>query len=103
MWFVPGSHRRPMRPHRSAGRGGGALECDASEAEGTPVPLAAGSCTLHHGGTLHYSRGNSASARRRALILNFRPRAMIEAERTRGFDHGKDAPGRENRNPLTRA
>ena len=103
MWFVPGSHRRPMRPHRSAGRGGGALECDASEAEGTPVPLAAGSCTLHHGGTLHYSRGNSARARRRALILNFRPRAMIEAERARGFDHGKDAPGRENRNPLTRA
>ena len=21
---------------------------------------------------------------------------------SRGFDHGKDAPGRENRNPLTR-
>jgi len=27
---------------------------------------------------------------------------MVEVERTRGFDHGKDAPGRENRNPLTR-
>lgn len=102
LWFVPGSHRQAMRPHRPAGRGGGALECDASEAEGTPVPLAAGSCTFHHGGTLHYSRGNSTTARRRALIVNFRPRAMVELERARGFDHGKDAPGRENRNPLTR-
>jgi ectoine hydroxylase-related dioxygenase (phytanoyl-CoA dioxygenase family) len=28
--------------------------------------------------------------------------ATVELERARGFDHGKDAPGRENRNPLTR-
>jgi phytanoyl-CoA hydroxylase len=102
LWFVPGSHRRPVRPHRSAGRGGGALECDASESEGQPVPLGAGSCTFHHGGTLHYSRGNATSERRRALIVNFRPRAMVDLERERGFDHGKDAPGRENRNSLTR-
>jgi phytanoyl-CoA hydroxylase len=102
MWFVPGSHRRPMRPHRAAGRGGGALECDGSEDEGTPVPLRAGSCTFHAGGTMHYSRGNSSDGHRRALIVNFRPRAMVELERARGFDHGKDAPGRANRNPLTR-
>jgi hypothetical protein len=102
LWFVPGSHRRPMRPHRPAGMGGGALECDGVEAEGAPVPIAAGSCTFHHGATMHYSRGNSTSRRRRALIVNFRPRAMVELERARGFDHGKDAPGRANRNPLTR-
>jgi hypothetical protein len=102
MWFVPGSHRLPMRAHRPAGTGGGALECDGSEAEGVPVPLAAGSCTFHHGGTIHYSRGNSTAGHRRALIVNFRPRAMVELERARGFDHGKDAPGRENRNSLTR-
>jgi phytanoyl-CoA hydroxylase len=101
LWFVPGSHRRPMRPHRP-GKGGGALECDGDEAEGVPVPIGAGSCTLHHGGTMHYSRGNSTSRRRRALIVNFRPHAMVELERARGFDHGKDAPGRQNRNPLTR-
>jgi hypothetical protein len=102
LWFVPGSHRVPMRPHRPAGRGGGALECDGSESEGVAIALAAGSCTLHHGGTMHYSRGNCTSLRRRALIVNFRPQAMVELERARGFDHGKDAPGRENRNPLTR-
>ena len=103
VWFVPGSHLLPMRPHRPAGRGGGALECDGSESEGVAVPLAAGSCTFHHGGTMHYSRGNSTASHRRALIVNFRPQAMVDLERARGFDHGKDAPGRENRNPLTRS
>ena len=102
LWFVPGSQREPMRPHRPAGKGGGALECDASESEGGAVPLGAGSCTFHAGATLHYARGNTGAGHRRALIVNFRPRAMIELERARGFDHGKDAPGRENRNPLTR-
>jgi len=101
LWFVPGSHRLSLRAHRPSG-GGGALECDATEAEGVAVPLRPGSCTFHAGGTLHYSRGNSTDGHRRALIVNFRPRAMVELERARGFDHGKDAPGRENRNPLTR-
>jgi len=89
MWFVPGSHRLPPRQHRSAGSGGGALVCDASEDEGVPVPLAPGSCTFHHGGTLHYSRGNTTSRHRRAMIVNFRPLAMIALERARGFDHGR--------------
>ena len=101
MWFVPGSHELPMRPHRPAGPGG-ALACDASESDGVAAPLAAGACTFHAGATLHYSRGNSTGTRRRALIINFRPQAMVEYERARGFDHGKDGPGRENRNPLTR-
>ena len=102
LWFVPGSHRLPMRPHRSAGRGGGALECDGAESEGVAVPLPPGSCTFHHGGTMHYSRGNTTTRRRRALIVNFRPQAMIDLERAHGFDHGKDEPGRANRNPRTR-
>lgn len=54
------------------------------------------------GGMLHYSHGNTTAGHRRALIVNFRPRAMIEYERSRGFDHGKSAPGRENRNARTR-
>jgi hypothetical protein len=49
-----------------------------------------------------YERALAVARERRALIVNFRPRAMVELERARGFDHGKDAPGRENRNPLTR-
>ena len=91
MWFVPGSHRRPMRPHRSAGRGGGALECDASEAEGTPVPLAAGSCTFHAGGRCT-TAGQLTGAPPAGARPELRPRAMVELERARGFDHGKDAP-----------
>jgi len=87
MWYVPGSHLQPMRTHRPAGKGGGALECDAEEAEGVAVELNAGDCVLHQGGTLHYSRGNSTARRRRAFITNFRPQAMIDYERAQGYDH----------------
>jgi phytanoyl-CoA hydroxylase len=89
MWFVPGSHRAPLREHWRAGEGSGALECRASEDEATVVPLSPGSCTFHHGGTIHYSRGNTTGTRRRAFIVNCRPEAMIRYERERGFDHGR--------------
>jgi phytanoyl-CoA hydroxylase len=101
MWFVPGSHREELRPHRSAAPGG-ALQCDPPESGAVAVPLAPGSCTFHAGGTLHFSRGNTTAGHRRALIVNFRPQAMVEYERSRGFDHGKSRPGRENRNVETR-
>ena len=52
------------------------------------APIEAGGCTLHHGRTLHYSRGNNTSSTRRGFILNFRPKAMVKEERERGFDHG---------------
>ncbi|KAA2239244.1 phytanoyl-CoA dioxygenase family protein [Chitinophaga agrisoli] len=87
MWYVPGSHRQPVRTHRPAGAGGGALMCDADEQEGVAVEIKAGSCIWHHGGTLHYSRGNSTVMRRRAYITNFRPAAMVQFEREQGFDH----------------
>ncbi|GAB4045995.1 phytanoyl-CoA dioxygenase family protein [Spirosoma litoris] len=89
MWFVPGSNLKEVRPHRFAGQNGGALMCDATEDEGIPVELPAGSCTFHGGRTLHYSRGNSTSDKRRAFIINFRPKEMIELERANGFDHGR--------------
>jgi ectoine hydroxylase-related dioxygenase (phytanoyl-CoA dioxygenase family) len=90
MWFVPTSHKKPLRPHQPAAKGGGALECEASENEGVAIKLKPGSCTFHHGQTLHYSRGNSTANRRRAFITNFRPKKMIELERSRGFDHTGD-------------
>lgn len=99
MWFVPGSNLEPVRPHRFAAGEGGALTCDASEAEGLPVELKAGSCTFHHGRTLHYSRGNATDSQRRAFIVNFRPAEMIRIERELGFDHGKNqASKRELKN-----
>ncbi|XOV91593.1 MAG: phytanoyl-CoA dioxygenase family protein [Bacteroidota bacterium] len=87
MWYISGSHKLPMRKHHPAGKGGGALECEANESEGIAVPLQPGDCVLHHGGTAHYSRGNSTSLRRRAFITNFRPEAMVELERAQGMDH----------------
>lgn len=86
MWFVPGSNHLPLRAHVQTGKGG-ALQCEASENEAVAVELQPGSCTFHHGRTLHYSRGNSTGGHRRAFILNFRPATMIAFERARGFDH----------------
>lgn len=37
----------------------------------------AGSCTFHHGNTLHYTRGNSTDTQRRAFIINCRPIVSI--------------------------
>lgn len=87
MWYVPGSHKLPVRKHTPAGKGGGALQCHAEESEGIAVEIEAGDCIFHHGGTLHYSRGNSTDLRRRAFITNFRPQAMIDYERAQGYDH----------------
>lgn len=64
--------------------------CDASEDEAVAVEIKPGSCVFHHGGTLHYSRGNPTDKRRRAFITNFRPESMIRYEREKGFDHTGD-------------
>ena len=98
MWYVPGSHRQPVRPHRPAGTGGGALVCEADESEGIAVPLRPGSAVIHAGATLHYARGNSTDGHRRAFILNFRPAEMIALEREQGMDHGLTVNERMVRN-----
>jgi ectoine hydroxylase-related dioxygenase (phytanoyl-CoA dioxygenase family) len=100
MWYVTGSHTGPIRPHRPTGRGA-ALRCDCSEDEpgATPVPIPSGHGIAHAGGTLHYSRGNTATNRhRRAYILNYRPAAMIALEREKGMDHGLSNNERKIRN-----
>ena len=100
MWYVPGSHLQALRPHRFAGKAGGALQCDASESEGIAIEIPPGACVLHDGKTLHYSRGNATDHQRRAFIVNFRPGAMIQLEREQGFDHGRsgNAADRQVRN-----
>ena len=99
MWYIPEAHRKPLRRHREAGGGGGALQCEASETEGIPVACRAGSSIWHHGMTPHYSRGNSTATKRRAFIINFRPENMIRYERRRGFDHGRTNNNRTIKNP----
>ena len=86
MWYTPKSHLEPLLPHVQTGNKG-ALKCEGNEENSVFVPLEPGSCVFHQGGTLHYSRGNSTDANRRAFITNFRPKAMIELERQKGVDH----------------
>jgi ectoine hydroxylase-related dioxygenase (phytanoyl-CoA dioxygenase family) len=86
MWYTPKSHKLPLREHHQP-LGKGSLQCIGSEEESKAVPLKPGSCAIHHGHTLHYSRGNSTSGHRRAFILNFRPEKMVELEREQGMDH----------------
>lgn len=92
MWFIPTKYEEEtIRKHQQI-RNGGALQCNGAEAEAIAAEIQAGSCTFHHGRTLHYARGNSTDRRRRAFITNFRPKKMIDFERAQGFDHlGKRA------------
>lgn len=86
MWYTPGSHKLNLREHYQID-GKGALQCTGFEEGSKPVPINSGSCVIHHGHTLHYSRGNSTGGHRRAFILNFRPKKMVDIEREQGFDH----------------
>eukprot|EP01065_Artemidia_motanka_P046405 TRINITY_DN7025_c0_g1_i1.p1 TRINITY_DN7025_c0_g1~~TRINITY_DN7025_c0_g1_i1.p1 ORF type:complete len:235 (+),score=70.27 TRINITY_DN7025_c0_g1_i1:228-932(+) len=92
MWHVHGSHARPLAVHRPAKPGSHVLvAADPSfgEAEATPCPLKAGDVVMHHGRTVHYTRGNTTDTRRRAYITNFRPRKMVQWERSQGQSHGR--------------
>ncbi len=86
MWYTPRSHLLPILPHEQTGNKG-ALKCEGNEENSVFIELQPGSCVFHQGGTLHYSRGNSTDDNRRALITNFRPKAMIVLERAQGVDH----------------
>ncbi|MGW7368371.1 phytanoyl-CoA dioxygenase family protein [Streptomyces sp. NPDC054841] len=99
MWYVKGSHKEPLRPHRPTSDGKN-IECDCSEDEpgATAVPLSPGHSVAHAGGTLHYSRGNTTDGVRRAYILNYRPAEMIRLEREQGMDHGLEDNKRMVRN-----
>ena len=99
MWYIRGSHKEPLRPHRPTSDGKN-IECDCSEDEpgATAVPLSPGEAVAHAGQTLHYSRGNTTDGTRRAYILNYRPAEMIRLEREQGADHGLEKNERKVRN-----
>jgi len=86
MWYTPKSHLSLLLPHTQTGNKG-ALQCEGSEEKSVFIELQPGSCVFHQGGTLHYSRGNSTENNRRAMITNFRPKVMIDFERSKGVDH----------------
>jgi phytanoyl-CoA hydroxylase len=77
LWFVPSSHRGPLRDHTIVDDASGLSSCLCCEDEAIPVPLKAGSCTFHLGRTIHYSRGNDTSRPRCAIVITFRPQSEI--------------------------
>ncbi|MDL5513356.1 phytanoyl-CoA dioxygenase family protein [Arenibacter sp. M-2] len=86
MWFIPKTTGIPILPHKNLPNGG-ALYCETDSSQALSIPLNPGGCTFHDGFTLHFSQGNTTETQRRALILNFRPKKMIEFEREQGVDH----------------
>ena len=85
MWFIP-REKFELEPHLAA-IPGAALSCDLTTENAVCVPLESGGATFHDGFTPHFSKGNTTTSHRRALILNFRPKAMIAFERSKGIDH----------------
>jgi len=85
MWFIP-RKKFEIEPHRASILGG-ALSCETSKENAVCVPLESGGATFHDGFTPHFSEGNKTESNRRALILNFRPKSMIDLERSMGIDH----------------
>jgi phytanoyl-CoA hydroxylase len=85
----------PLRPHRPAGRGGGALECGDGRppdlSRMTACPLRAGSVTVHSHLTPHYAKGNGTDVARYGYVVQTRPAASVREARMRGFDHGRTA------------
>ncbi|MBC8767310.1 phytanoyl-CoA dioxygenase family protein [Arenibacter sp. BSSL-BM3] len=86
MWFIPKTVGNPILPHKNMPNGG-ALFCETDTSQAESIPLLPGGCTFHDGHTLHFSQGNTTDTQRRALILNFRPKKMIDYEREQGVDH----------------
>ena len=85
MWFIP-REKFEVEPHHAA-IPGAALSCELTTKNAVCVPLDPGGATFHDGYTPHFSKGNTTKFHRRALILNFRPKAMIDQERSKGIDH----------------
>jgi ectoine hydroxylase-related dioxygenase (phytanoyl-CoA dioxygenase family) len=75
LWFVPGSHRGDVLPHRHVGDDPAVHllelvnEIDTSAA--VPVPLRAGAMSFHHPRLLHSSRPNTSDRPRRAWANEF--------------------------------
>lgn len=93
LWFQDSPLEDPqvLRPHRSAGRGTGALECDGDMALLRPAPLKAGSITVHSHLTPHYAKGNSTDVPRSGYVVQTRPATSVREARIKGFDHGRCA------------
>jgi len=96
LWFLPGSHRGEVRPHRHLHDDPAvhALVTDPGDVSGAVcVPVRAGGASFHHPRTLHHAGPNHSSRRRRAYATELQtppvPRA-VAVERP-WIDEGKAA------------
>jgi len=81
MWFIPSSHRGPLRQHRLLNSrtdgsnkkvAGGTLVTDnVDDSSAVACPLAIGGATVHHPLTLHYTGANQSDSVRKAWIIHF--------------------------------
>ena len=74
MWFVPGTHRWEVLPHRHINddpriHGLELVDWQKYVQGAVACPLPAGGATIHHSRTLHYAGLNRSNAPRRAYIL----------------------------------
>ena len=91
LWFVPGSHKKGLRKHRTAGQNSHVLTTDeiseVYNGQVHSVPLKPGSAVIWTGRTLHFAAGNKSNILRRTYITNYRPNNAINYERKSGFNH----------------
>jgi ectoine hydroxylase-related dioxygenase (phytanoyl-CoA dioxygenase family) len=94
MQYIPGSHLGEVLPHRSPNDDPKihVLECaggfDYETAHACPQP--AGSITIHHGRTLHYTGPNSSDTPRYAYVLVFvGPPTRLSKRREYPWNHTK--------------
>jgi hypothetical protein len=74
--FVPGSHLEGIAEHVDATHKNpinAALEVMVDESLAVTVEYGPGDVTIHHGRTLHYTRGNSTDRPRRGLSIHLWP------------------------------
>lgn len=75
LWFVPGSHRDGVRPHRHLDDDPSVhileLVEPADTSTAVAVPLQAGGASFHHPRTLHHARPNTTDRPRRSWATEF--------------------------------
>jgi ectoine hydroxylase-related dioxygenase (phytanoyl-CoA dioxygenase family) len=83
LWFLPGSHRGPLLPHRHLGDDplvhGLELITPVDTSAAVAVPLRAGGASFHHPRTLHHSRPNTTDRARRAYANEFQTPPVSKA------------------------
>ena len=84
LWYVPGSHRGEVRPHRHGGNNPAVHVLEFAEPADTsaaqPIPLRAGGLTLHASRTFHFAGVNRTDRVRRAWGLVFQSAPMLRDE-----------------------